>query len=195
MDTHAHAQPRLLRTDELILQQVSAMASNNFEITDSSETVVGTVVTEGSALGRAFLGARELTICDDTGATVVHISDTPNFLHDTYELSDAAGAPLAHLDRRYAFFSDGLNASLADGTTLTLSGKVFSFDFTVTRGDDTHPPIATISRQWAGLGRGLLGHSRYALSFDPHTLAKLRAAVLGTVVALDLLRAKKNNNS
>ncbi len=52
-----------------------------------------------------------------------------------------------------------------------------------------------MTRDWADLGEFFLGHTRYAVVFSAGAPTGTHLTVLGTVVALDLIRRKRRNNS
>jgi uncharacterized protein YxjI len=191
MDASADA-PRtsdLLTHDTLVMQQVTGWMSNDFDILDASgEHALGHVITTGSGLSRFFTGSRSLDVSAADGTALLHIEDPAGFGPDRYELSTPDGAPLAELRARFAIFSTTVGLELADGTELELHGDMFSLDYEFRRGDEI---VARASRSWAGVSRGLLGHSRYVLGMEPPTPPRLRLAIIGGCVVLDLLRAKR----
>lgn len=188
---HLPPRPSLLEEDALIMQQVTGIMSNNFDIMNQQGEVVGVIQTTGSAAARFLLGSRSLYVTEADGRAVLSVEDTVNFGRDTYELADATGQPLAHLRKRFTFFRRQVDMHLADGTVVELHGSIWDFDFEFRVGERMP---ARVSRKWAGLGRGLLGHSQYALQFEGGVPHHLRAAIIGGVVALDLIRAKDEKN-
>ena len=80
---------------------------------------------------------------------------------------------------------------MAQGLILTLQGSPLKFDFDILAG--THR-AAAVSRAWAGMGKGLMGRSRYNIELDPGAPPEVRLAIFGTVLALDLIRAKASKN-
>lgn len=187
-----HSGPRILRHDLLIMQQVTAFLSNDFEIFDPEGAVAGTIRTTGDGLSRFMLGSRSLDILDADGTEILHIEDPMDFGFDRYELSLPDGTSVATLRRRMSFLSTRMDVEITGGEALELHGEPLSFDFTFRAGD---ADIATVSREWGGLGRGLLGHSRYVLSFSPDLPWHARLPMLGCAVALDLVRAKGQRSS
>ncbi|WP_245625763.1 phospholipid scramblase-related protein [Corynebacterium lowii] len=95
-----------------------------------------------------------------------------------------------HLRKRFSFFRNKVDMHLADGRKVELNGSLWDYDF---RFELEGMTLAAVTRTWGGLGRALMGHSRYHLQFTPGLGEELHAAVLGGVVALDLIREKREN--
>lgn len=170
-----------------MMQQITTFMSNNFDVLDQHGEAVGVITTSGSVGSRMFMGSRSLTVTEVDGRPVLSLEDTVNFGRDTFELADAHGHPLAHLRKRFTFFRRQVDMHLADGTVVELHGSVFDFNFEFRVGEVVP---ARVTRQWAGLGNALLGRSQYSLTFTPDAPPHLRAAIIGGVIALDLIRAK-----
>ncbi|MGP6175637.1 LURP-one-related/scramblase family protein [Corynebacterium sp. A21] len=181
----------LLQEDLLVMHQMTGFMSNNFDIQNQQGQVVGVVSTSGSAASRFFMGSRSLHVFEADGRPLLGMEDTVNFMRDTFELSDPNGEPLAHVRKRFTFFRQQVDLHLADGTNIELHGSIFDFNFEFRVGELVP---ARVSRQWSGLARGLLGRSSYVLSFAPDVPSRLRAAIIGGVIALDLIRAKESSN-
>lgn len=188
---HRPPQRFLLEEPVLVMRQVTAFMTNNFDILDRQGEVVGTVITGGSTASRFFMGSRSLTVTEADGRPVLSIEDTVNFGRDTFELADPHGRPLAHLRKRFSFFASRVDMHLADGTVVELHGNVLSFNFEFRIGELVP---ARVSRQWSGFGNALLGRSRYMLAFEPDVPPHARAAIIGGVVALDLIRGKEDHD-
>ncbi|WP_069723644.1 LURP-one-related/scramblase family protein [Corynebacterium oculi] len=184
--------PSLLHYDHLIMQQVTNWASNDFDILDTEGEAVGRVITSGSLMSRMMMGSRELLIAEVDETPVLHLSDTVNFFRDTMNLAYPDGTPLAHLRQRWSFFRSRADMHLADGRMVELHGSVwdYNYQFVVDAQE-----IGRVNREWGGLGRVFMGHSRYHLEFAPGLTEELHATVLGGVVALDLLRKKQQQSS
>lgn len=183
--------PALLCHDVVVMQQVSAMLANDFEILDEVGNPIGILSGTDSTMSRVFLGPREFTLRDVQGNELLTISDVPDLGLDTFELSSPTGHLVATLRRRLSLFRTSVDISTPDGVVYELRGKVMGFDYQVHSGDEL---VAQASREWAGVARGLLGHSRYVVTFTPGTDPRVRLLVLGTVVALDLIRMKERSN-
>ena len=190
-DQNPQESPGLLGQNELVLQQSTGLLSNDFDITDPQDRVVGRVESQGSALGRMFLGTRSLMLTDADGTPLLSIRDPHDLGLDRYELRSPDGEHLiAQLQRKLAFFRTNAWIDVGD-QQMQLEGEVLNFDFRMVLGETV---VATISRQWGGVGRGLLGHSRYGLSIHPEAPTRDRLAIIGGVVALDLIRAKQKDS-
>lgn len=173
-----------------MMRQITTFLSNDFDILDEHGGVVGRVATAGTVSSRMFRGNRNLTVTEVDGRPVVSLEDTMNFGRDTFELADAQGRPLAHLRKRFTFLKQRMDMHLADGAVVELHGSVFDFNFEFRLGELVP---ARVTREWSGLGNALLGRSRYLLNFDPEAPPHIRAAILGGVIALDLIRAKADS--
>lgn len=177
----------LLQEDLLVLHQMRTFLNNDFHIETPAGQVVGVIDTGGSGTSRFFLGNRSLQVREADGRPVLGIEDTLNFGRDTFELTGENGEPLAHLRRRFTFLRRQVDMHLAEGTKIEMHGNIFDFEFEFRIGEQVP---ARVSRQWSGLARGLLGRSSYVLSFAADVPPRLRAAIIGGVVTLDLMRAK-----
>ncbi|QOR72042.1 hypothetical protein IM660_07310 [Ruania alkalisoli] len=179
----------LLAHQRLVVDQVTNFMSNDFAIADAQGQQIGHIETGGSALSRFFMGSRELTVFDGPGKPLLHLKDTVTFGRDRMEILDGHGQPLAHMVKRIAFFRTRVTIEL-DGAPLELTGNLWGFDFTLS---GPRGLMATVARNWAGMGRALLGHSRYIVDLSPDLAPRERQAVLGAVIALDLIRKKQDN--
>lgn len=178
----------LVDENTLILQQVKSLLSNDFDILNTDGSPIATIHTEGSAMSRMFLGSRELTVLEE-GRPVLRIADPANFMsRDSYTVSDGAGAQLAVLTKEFALFTTKVGIQLSDGTVLNCNGSLFGYDFTISQGERI---AARISRQMPGIAHALMGHDRYVLSMDAALSPTYRGALIGTVIAIDLIRAKQ----
>ncbi len=191
MDSSAPG-PRLLDQDVLVMQQITGFLSNDFDILDSAgERAVGHVATGGSGLSRFVAGSRSLDVSDADGTPLLHVEDPPDIGLDRFELSHPDGTPLAQMQSRFTFFSTRVGLTMADGGQLELSGDMLGLDYRV---EMQEAVAATVSRQWAGLSRGFLGHSRYVLAIEPTVPPPLRLAIIGGCIVLDLIRQKRSRN-
>lgn len=85
-----------------------------------------------------------------------------------------------------------LHGTRADGAELELHGDMLGLDYEFRYGEAV---AARAAREWAGLSRGFLGHSRYVLGFDPTVPPPLRLAIVSGCIVLDLIRAKRSRSS
>lgn len=179
----------VLTRNQLIFQQTKNFSKNDFSITDPQGLQLAHVVTGGSALGRAFAGPRELTVLDGSGSPIVQVKDTVEFGRDRMDILDGAGNSLARLVKRATLFKTRVTVEMQD-EQVDLQGKVLGFDFHFIGRQGV---MATVSRQWSGAGRALLGNSTYSVAFDPALTERQRQTFVGCVLALDLIREKQNS--
>ena len=176
----------LLQQDVLVVDQVTSFMSNDFAIYDRAGQVVGQIRTEGGLGSRMLIGSRQFTVFDTDGQPVLQIYDSPNFGLDKFELADGAGQPIGRVVKQFSFFSKRLTLEVAGGQYLDLKGDWFDFSFEITGPEGV---VATVSRSWPGVAGGLLGRSRFVVAFNRSATPQVRRAVLGAVVAVDLIRA------
>lgn len=189
------ADPRyrsLLDYDTLVMQQVTAFMANDFQIFDLAGVPIGLINTTGPASDRFFLGSRELDVTELDGTPLVHISDPIDFGRDTFKLTLPSSEPLATLTKQLSLFKTVVDIQVLNGPPLRLEGNVFDFDFEIRTPTTV---AARASRQWAGLGASFLGHSRYVVGIDPQAPRQVRLTIIGSLVALDLIRAKAEKGS
>lgn len=182
-------QAGLLNQDLLILQQFRGGLSLEFDILDDQGRVVGMVAGTEGGTRRFFLGPREFDVLDADGRRLAHLSDVRDFWRDTYEIVRGDGSRLATVARKVAFFSRRFSIALSTGEEFMVEGDLFSREFDVVGANDGGV-VARASRERAGLAKALLGHDQYALCYPAGTSPDLRLAILGGVIALDLMRAK-----
>ena len=181
--------PGLLHQDLLILQQLRSGLSPEFDILDDREQVVGMVGGTESGARRFFLGPREFDVLDADGSLLAHVSDVRDLWRDTYEIVRGDGSMLAIVTRKLGFFSHRFSIALSTGEVFMVEGDFFSREFNVVDADDEEI-VAQVSRERAGFVKAFLGHDRYALYYPPGTSPDRRLAILGSMIALDLMRAK-----
>lgn len=172
----------------LVLQQTTGALSNDFTIQDGQGRPVAQVHTRGSGLSRMFMGSRQFEVSDLTGRRLFLVEDLVTLGRDRYQVSDAQGRALARIVQRFTLFAQHVDVEVADGTVLQLRGSLFEYEFQILVGQH---PVATVSRQWSGLGRALMGHSTYVLRMDPGMPEVVRYGLIGGVIALDLIREKE----
>lgn len=185
---------RLGCTDVLTLQQVTSFMSNDMQVTGPDGQTVATVVTTGGGLGRMLLGSRTFDVVDgEDGRVLFRLADPATFGRDRYAIVDADGLPLANLVREFALFRTSVSVEVVDGTRFAVTGNLWDHDYAMTVGQ---APIARATAAFGGFMNALAGRSRYELRLDPGMPPVVRCAVLGTAIALDLIRAKdrRRNN-
>jgi uncharacterized protein YxjI len=173
--------------DELSIQQVTGFMSNDFAIEDAQGRPVASIRTTGSMASRFLGGSRRFEVADLSGAGLFHVHDPMTWGRDRYRVTTPDGSPIAELVQRVAFFKTSVQVSVVDGTELRLEGNFFDHSYRLLVGEHM---VAAVDRKWAGLGKALLGHSRYAVQLDPGMPDLVRYAVIGSVIALDLIRDK-----
>jgi len=179
---------RLAHVHAVTVQQMTSWTSNDMAILGPEGETVATVVTRGSGLGRMLMGSREFDVVDgEDGRVLFHLQDPATFGRDRFQVFDALGFPLANVVREFAFFRTALSVDVVDGTHVDVAGDLFGYDYTFTAGG---APIARVTAEFAGFLNSLAGRSRYRLELDPAMPPVVRCAVLGTAIALDLLREK-----
>lgn len=179
---------RLAQVNAVTVQQVSTWTSNDMAILGPDGETVATVLTRGSGLGRMLLGSREFDVVDgEDGRVLFHLQDPATFGRDRFQVFDALGYPMANVVREFAFFRTSLSVEVVDGTRFGVTGDLFDYDYTFAAGE---VPIARVTAEFAGFLNSLAGRSRYRLELDPAMPPVVRCAVLGTAIALDLLREK-----
>lgn len=181
----------LVRTDLPVMQQITGFLSNDFALEDSEGQAVAHGHTRGSAASRMFRGHREFEITDLSGTPLFHVHDPMSAGQDRYRVTDPQG-PIAELVQRIAVFRTSVQISVVDGTELRLDGSLSGLTFRLMAGETS---VATVDHQWAGLGKALLARSRYAVKLDPCMPEVVRYAVIGSVIALDLICDKQNRRN
>lgn len=181
----------IFNQDVLVFQQTKNISKNDFAILDGSGGKVAHVETGGSALGRMFAGARQLTVFDGPDNPVIQVKDTMTMGRDRFEILDGQSVPLASLVKRVTFFKTRVTVSM-QGEELDLLGSIWDFNFQIT---GSTGEMASVTREWSGMGSALLGKSTYAVRLASHLNIGQRQAVIGSVLALDLIREKQNRSS
>jgi uncharacterized protein YxjI len=175
----------------LVVQQVSGFLSNDFALEDGQGRPVAHIQTLGSAASRFLRGNRAFAVVGLDGYPLFRVEDPLGLGRERYRITDPQGGPIAELAQRFAVFRTSVAISVVDGTELRLDGSLSGFSFRLMAGQT---PVASVDRRWAGLGRALRGRSRYALRLDPAMPELVRYAVIGSVIALDLIRDKAHRN-
>lgn len=183
---------RIADHDLLVVDQVTSFFADDFAIRDRAGATVGDIRTQGGALSRMVMGSRELAVHEADGTLALRVLDVVSFGRDRFEVVDGAGAPLGEVVKEFTVFRKRLSLRCADGQVLDLRGSFLDHDIEVV---GELGVAARVSRQWPGLAAGLLGRERYVIGFGDRVPAALRHAVLGGVVALDLVRAKEQRTA
>ncbi|QRZ62334.1 LURP-one-related/scramblase family protein [Rothia sp. ZJ932] len=179
--------PALLTENSLIFQQTSGFMSNDFQLLSANDQVLGEFKTQGDSVSRMVMGSRYFDLLGPDGLVYLKVNDEVTLGRDRFEIYKGNGEHLASVVQNFTLFKTKVTVEMAQNLTLTLEGNPLSFDFAVMVNNHR---AAQVSRAWAGLGKGLLGRSKYQLKLDPQAPADVRLAIFGTVLALDLIRAK-----
>ena len=182
----------ILDHDVLVLQQITSFMANDFEILDANGGVVGQFAGLDSGMSRFLTGPRVFALYEADGSPLLGLNDVHNWGMDTYELSDPVGNPVGTVRQKLTFFRTVVEAQSVDGTLLSFEGGFFDYDYQIL---DNGFEVARVTKEWAGFSRAFMGHSRYVLSIDPRVNRPSRPLILGTAVALDLLRMKGSGSS
>jgi hypothetical protein len=182
----------LLNHDLLVVQQTRAGASTEFSIEDAQGALIGLIsCTQKSGVRQFFGGAREFDLLEADGTRLAHLSDDRKIWRDTYTLLRADGSQLATVSKQAKLFSRRITTTLTTGEELLVESKgSFSdreLNITSNRSGNV---VAQASRERVGFAEALRGHDRYVLHV-PSLSPELRLTILGTVVALDMMRAKE----
>ena len=182
----------LLNHDLLVVQQTRAGASTEFNIEDAQGALIGLIsCTQKSGVRQFVGGAREFDLLEADGTRLAHLSDDRKIWRDTYTLLRADGSQLATVSKQAKLFSRRITTTLTTGEELLVESKgSFSdreLNITSNRSGNV---VAQASRERVGFAEALRGHDRYVLHV-PSLSPELRLAILGTVVALDMMRAKE----
>lgn len=179
---------RLAHTDALALQQLTSFLSNDMSVLGPEGEAVATVRTVGDGLGRMLLGSRSFEVRDgEDGRLLFRLEDAVTLGRDRYQVLDPQGFALAHIVRQISLLRTTVSVDVVDGTRFEVTGSLLDHDYTMTAGQT---PIARATAEFAGFWNMLAGRSRYQLRLDPAMPPVVRCAVLGTAIALDLIRAK-----
>ncbi|RRD04594.1 hypothetical protein EII34_09830 [Arachnia propionica] len=181
--------PHLLTQDVLWVQQTRQFFRSDFLVLGHDGGVVGQLVSSGGALRRALLGNREFTLVDAHNRVLAHITDPFSWGRDTFEVVSANGAPLARLRKEFALFSRHISIALSDGTPLAVRGSLWDREFEIS--SPSGHSIAHATRLRRGCLQMLTGRDTYQLRFHPQVPPQHRLAILGAVLAVDLIRMKE----
>ena len=181
----------VLNSNVLVFQQTKNFSKNDFAIFAPDGTQLAHVETGGSALGRMFAGARELTVFDGPDRPILRVYDKMTIGRERMEFQDPSGMPIGSLVKRFTFFKTNIDLEVM-GEELALEGNLFGFDFHV---NSAQGGIAAVSREWSGMGNAFLGKSTYSLRLAEWASIPQRLALIGGVLALDLIREKQQRNS
>ena len=183
----------LLTTDLLVVSPVaSVVGSNDSSITAGDGTLLGRIISQQGPANGPIPGKTHFSIQDvATGAVVARVAKVSSFGVGTYEVRTVDDTVLATIGLKLRFVKLVLSITGADGTPLTIDGSFRGRQFDLS---GLPGPVARISRPHAGLGNWTLGNERYVLAFARDVPTESRQAMLGVVVAVDLIRAMERSN-
>lgn len=182
----------MLDHDVLIFSQTKALGTDEFEITDADGTVVGSA-RQTLKLADLFSSSRGTEVRDVDGNLVLGVTDPVNLLRDSYEVRLAEpDMHLATLRSRFSLMRTKLDLEIAGFPQVDVDGKIMALDFTLTSMDRE---IARITAEFSGMRRAMMGKTTYRIAFAPNLDEKQHAAILGSAVAIDMLRRKRRNSS
>ncbi|WP_313812473.1 phospholipid scramblase-related protein [Glutamicibacter sp.] len=178
----------ILEPAVLVFQQTKNIMKNDFAILDGGGVQVAHVETGGSSLGRMFAGSRSLTVFDGPENPVLQVKDAMGLGRDKMEILDGQGNHMANMVKRITFFKTRVTLDY-QGEEIDLTGNLWGFNFQI---ESSAGVLATVSREWSGMGNAVLGKSTYAVQFTNTIDAGRKLALIGAVLALDLIREKEN---
>lgn len=181
----------ILDHNSLVFQQTKNFSKNDFAIFDAQGNQIAHVETGGSTLGRMFAGARELNLFDGPGRPLLQVKDQANIGRDKMDIFDPHGQQIGRLVKRFAFFKTRITIEVL-GEELELDGNPFGFNFQIL---GPQGQMGVVAREWSGGMNALTGKSTYSLDLAEWTNHSQRMAIIGGVLALDLIREKQERNS
>ncbi|MEW5852778.1 MAG: phospholipid scramblase-related protein [Myxococcota bacterium] len=189
----------LLRKNVFVVKEHVGLlkAANNFDVLDPE---TGAVVLEcrEENLGPITKLLRftdykrmtpfELIIRPPGGAPMLVVRRGISLFLSNVAVTDGGGTSLGSFQQRLFSIGGAFQVSDAEGRpTCELKGSWTSWEFKFLRGDAT---LATVSREWGGLGRELLTTAdNYVLNIEP-TVAyddPVRALILAAVLCIDMV--------
>lgn len=180
-----------LMSNVLLFQQTTNFVRNDFAILDEAGRQVGHVETGGSTLMRMVAGSRELTVFEGPDNPVLRVEDVYTFGRERMLIRNAHGDLLATLVSRLRLFGTRITLDVR-GEELEFTGNVWGFEFQIT---GPGGEMGTVSRTWSGVGNAFFGKSTYSLRLAENLTVPQRHAIIGAVLALDLIRDKRKRSS
>ncbi len=175
------------------MDQLEGWSRADFDILNTNGVVVGRIQGTDSAGARFWRGPRNFDILDGDGTLLGQVVDVYNWGRDTYEVHSGASL-VARVVRRFSWFSRRITVELASGEELLIEGNFSDREFTVVNAA-TMMHLARGTREHVGFTRALFGQDQYVLSFDSRCAAEDRLALLGAMLALELMRRKDSRST
>ena len=183
------AQQSIAERDLLVMQQIRPSISDEFTIEDADGNIVGNIISTDSTQPRSSKSPCKFDVVDADGSVVIHVSVMQNFGRDAYSVNHPDGALLAGVKERYACFVREMSIEPVDEAPMTLHGSFLDRQFKV-KSADGDALVASSAHEKPGHTIGPAGRGRYALTFETGASEIQRLAVLGGMVALDLMDQK-----
>lgn len=185
------ATPVLLTHDQLLVRQTVSIATPAFAIHAPDETLLGAVETVSSDAKILTLGPRDFEIrCGDE--VLAYLVDPLSAFLDHYEILWPDGRPLAVVEQQWKLFGTRVDVAVEGGVRLRIDGAPMSFDFDVLLGERI---VGSVRRDMPTIGKWVMRLDEYTVGFEPDVPPVYRLAVLGAIVAIDRVLAKRNARS
>ncbi|WP_408925518.1 LURP-one-related family protein [Corynebacterium sp. YSMAA1_1_F7] len=181
----------MLKSNELIISQFLAIGPDEFTISDPQDVQLGSARQTWKA-SDLFKGSHGVEIFDAADTLVLSIENPLYVFGDEYFVHRAdpesgEKAELAHISKRFAWFSTRYDVHIAGYPQMEINGEAFQLDYTLISQGRT---IAQVNAESPGVGRALMGKTAYRITLEPGLDGNLHAAVLGIAFALDMRRKK-----
>ncbi|MEJ6019222.1 LURP-one-related/scramblase family protein [Corynebacterium sp. H113] len=183
----------LLSRNMLAIQQIRSFMRDNFDILDENGQVAGYVETQGSRLGRMLMGSRKLTVHETDGRPLFVVIDPVNFVRDTFHVTlPGSDQPMAIIRSRFSLLRRRVDIEIPGYATCQVEGSMWDYSYRfLINGRE----VAHIERHWAGLMNELLERQKYFVRLAPDVPTDLRMAILGSAIAIDLMKEKDKGDS
>lgn len=180
--------PDLLTEDVMWIEPIRQFFRVDFVVLGQDRRILGRLLSSGGALGRAMFGNREFVLVDANDQVLAHIADPVNLWRDSFEVISPDGAVLARVRNESVLFGPRLSISLSDEPPLEISGSLWDREYEISSSSGSSLAHATRARQ--GCLQLLSSNDTYQLTFRPQVPPQHRLAILGAVLAVDLIRMK-----
>lgn len=183
----------LLENNTLVIRQTRTFLRDDFFIFDVSGRKIATIAESGSELKKLLGFSRHFHVAEidrdgRVGEPLFQVSDPYDFFGDTFEIfSCPDGEHLASVRRKLISLTARLTLTVEGLGNVEIDGGIMAFDFTLRAGDRE---VARIDKKWNGLTQELFGKQTYALHLSPELDHRQRMAVIGSILAIDLVKSK-----
>ncbi|MGJ4139553.1 hypothetical protein [Corynebacterium evansiae] len=181
----------MLTSNELIISQFLAIGPDEFTISNPQDTQLGSARQRWKA-SDLFKGSHGVEIFDAADTLVLSVENPLGVFWDEYVVhrvdpESGEKAELAHITKRFAWFSTRYDVDIAGYPRMEIKGEAFQLDYSlISQGRK----IAEVSAEFPGVGRALMSKTRYRITIEPGLDENVHAAVLGIAFALDMRRRK-----